>query len=320
MADKRREQIERFKELLAYHDRQLSAAFYEFLKTQADSVPVDAVEQAMREGDVTGAAEIVAAALPAAEIDRLTLKLESAYRDGGFMMAEVQRLEFGFDVTNPRVTEWFSNYKMELIREINASTRAGVEEVLRDAVTRGIGPANAAVEVKNRIGLTARQQLTVDNYRNLIVTRDREALRRSLRDKRFDGTLARYFDGDADLSPDKIDSIVERYRQRLLRNRAIIIARTESTRALNAGNYAYFQQLIDRSEIRAEQVRRNWIYTKDNRVREEHVAIPGLNKEGVALNEAFKTPLGPLMFPGDPNGTAANTINCRCSVSYRILD
>lgn len=51
----------------------------------------------------------------------------------------------------------------------------------------------------------------------------------------------------------------------------------------------------------------------------DHVVMDG---ERVAMEQPFMVPTifgtrEPLMYPGDPNGTAGNVINCRCAVTFR---
>lgn len=50
--------------------------------------------------------------------------------------------------------------------------------------------------------------------------------------------------------------------------------------------------------------------TLDNRTREDHAAADG---QRVPVGTAFDVGGEPLMFPGDPAGSAAQTINCRCT-------
>jgi hypothetical protein len=45
-----------------------------------------------------------------------------------------------------------------------------------------------------------------------------------------------------------------------------------------------------------------------------------MNPRGVGQNESFTSPLGPILYPGDPSATAENTIQCRCAVFSRIID
>lgn len=103
--------------------------------------------------------------------------------------------------------------------------------------------------------------------------------------------------------------------------RAILITRTE---VHSATQFAAWQ-LARQSLIRLDKV---WNSISDTRTRDfgeigkisafNHRAMDG---KRISLNEFFSVPrLGGgfeyLMFPGDPNGSAGNVINCRCIQSY----
>jgi hypothetical protein len=77
--------------------------------------------------------------------------------------------------------------------------------------------------------------------------------------------------------------------------------------------------MINKGQIDIRQVRRTWINTNDGHVRNSHVQIPQINPRGVGQAETFASPLGPILYPGDPSALAANTIQCRCAVFARII-
>lgn len=93
------------------------------------------------------------------------------------------------------------------------------------------------------------------------------------------------------------------------------LVRTEVNRAANVGHKA------QSSTFKYEQVK-EWVSAKDIRVRgrqpQDHASHVRLN--GVIINEDdfFIDPINGdrLEFPGDPNASAASTINCRCRVVY----
>lgn len=90
-------------------------------------------------------------------------------------------------------------------------------------------------------------------------------------------------------------------------SRAKTIARTELVGALNAGEFAAaVQSGVMRSKT--------WMTQKDARVRDTHDDLEGMT---VDIGAAF--PNG-LRYPHDPLGSAAETINCRCSLAYSDLD
>lgn len=85
--------------------------------------------------------------------------------------------------------------------------------------------------------------------------------------------------------------------------RATRIARTEAT---GANNYAALRALADEGASHKQ-----WVATEDRRTRPTHVEADG---QVVALNQAFLVGGSTLQMPGDPNGPAAEIINCRCTV------
>lgn len=103
--------------------------------------------------------------------------------------------------------------------------------------------------------------------------------------------------------------------------RARVIARTESAAVLNASDQAVSDELAEAGI--AHQKR--WIATMTGpsakRTRDSHKAAHG---QTVLVGQAFK--VGPegnrseLMFPGDPSGPAAETIQCRCCVNLVLAE
>lgn len=102
-------------------------------------------------------------------------------------------------------------------------------------------------------------------------------------------------------------------------NRAISITRTETHQA---GGFA--QQAVAKESRRP--LVKTWNAVDDHRTRalSEGDAYDHRNMDGVTvpMNEPYyvMTRFGtrePLMFPGDPNGSAGNVINCRCVETYK---
>jgi len=101
------------------------------------------------------------------------------------------------------------------------------------------------------------------------------------------------------------------------RKQAMRISRTETLRALNQGAYLAAEQAANEHGIELEKV---WHSALDEFTRQsetaDHVKAHGVtaprDKHFIISGEA-------LMYPLDPNGSAANIINCRCSHSYRVV-
>ena len=91
------------------------------------------------------------------------------------------------------------------------------------------------------------------------------------------------------------------------RHRARTIARTEThNAALKATDESVKSSGMDIKE-------KEWSTTKDDRARGDHRIADG---QKVKMEDDFLVGGEKLSFPGDPKGSAANVINCRCVVLY----
>lgn len=239
---------------------------------------------------------------------------------GAVPSAAVIDPNFRFDTLAPTTANVLRNHNASLVQQISNNTRAAIRQGLQADFIAGRNPVDTARTFRANIGLTARQEQAVRNYRNSLENLDRDALRRRLRDRRSDRTVRRAIDTSVPLSRDRIDTLTNRYRQRFIRHRSETIARTEALRAVNMGSDLSIRQMVEGGFVDPDVVRKHWIYTRDPRTRANHIAIPGLNPDGVPVDGVFQTPLGPMRHPHDPNGVAANTVNCRCTVTYRFVD
>jgi hypothetical protein len=211
---------------------------------------------------------------------------------------------------------------LRTIREFSEEQRRATREALMSGIARGVNPRQQAIEFRQSIGLTQNQQQAVENYRRLL-TEGRQnnlpsetALRRNLRDARFDRSIIRAIRDNRPLTEDQVNRMVSRYRERYIRYRSETIARTEALRAVHSGSEEMYQQAIEMGQIRPDQIRRTWNTAQDERVRGAHAQLHG---EVRGIDGVWTNSLGELRFPGDPLGTPANVINCRCAISTRIV-
>ena len=85
-------------------------------------------------------------------------------------------------------------------------------------------------------------------------------------------------------------------------SRAILIARNETACSVNFGNH---------STLSGEGVeRKEWMATMDERTRDDHANADG---QIVDMDDDFIIGGEKLQYPGDPSGSAEETISCRCS-------
>lgn len=90
------------------------------------------------------------------------------------------------------------------------------------------------------------------------------------------------------------------------RNRALVIARTESTTAANKG------ASLGAADADYETVK-EWMAVTDRNTRRTHLAADG---QTVEIGEDFTVGGELAQFPGDTRLSAKEVIQCRCSVAY----
>lgn len=194
------------------------------------------------------------------------------------------------------------------LKRMADTVEAVIDQDIRQGLTNGMTAEDIARVIKATIGLTPRQAAAVENFRRLLENGGAGALDRVLRDRRFDASVQRLIDGGT-VDQDKIDRMVQRYAEKYQAHRAMVIARTESLRATNAGKRAAWAQYSDRT---GSDVLRWWLTAADERVCPVCSAIPLMNPDGVPLGEMYDTPDGPMMMPPEPHA------NCRCTERFAV--
>lgn len=224
-------------------------------------------------------------------------------------IAGVGTMDVAFDTLNPGAVTALREHGARLVREVTASQRQALVDVIEGQLRAGLNPREGARLVRELIGLTARQAQAVASYRSALQTGDRGALLRALRDRRSDRLVARVAAGETTLSAAQVESLTSRYSARMLAYRAEVIARTESIRALSAGRRLAYDQMLASPEtgLTPGDMVRRWVVAADERTCRICRPIPQLNPDGVGYDEAFVTPRGPRMeAPLHPQ--------CRCVV------
>lgn len=106
----------------------------------------------------------------------------------------------------------------------------------------------------------------------------------------------------------RVDNVLSTSQSERWPNRAVVVARTESMGARNAGRQDAFRAVAEES---GEQLEKLWLATSDNRTRPNHRQADG---QRVPLEAPFVVGGFGLMFPGDPSGPAQEVIQCRCTM------
>lgn len=145
-------------------------------------------------------------------------------------------IEGAFDIHSPLVQWAARTMAGNLIRDVSAETKAAVRQIIYEAVRDGVAPREAAKLIRATIGLTRGQAGAVS---------------------RLAATLSD--------NPNR-DRLVAKYGEKLLRTRALTIARTETIRASNKGQQLAWQEMVRDSLIDTSRFRQRWLVTPDDRL------------------------------------------------------
>lgn len=105
----------------------------------------------------------------------------------------------------------------------------------------------------------------------------------------------------------RLQNVTEMNRASAIRN-----ARTTVTSAENKGRMDSLHRAAEKGVI----THKVWLAAIDARTREAHRLLDGQEQE---IDDPFKSELGDIMFPGDPDADPANVYNCRCTLTYKVV-
>lgn len=304
-------------DLIAKLEPQMRRSFLLGVNRIKQSISLKEVERLLEQGQVEAALGLLTSVLSKLGDDFIAFVVLSGGTTAA-LLEEVLDITISFDQTNFRAVEMMRRNRLRLIQQFTDEQRRATRQALIAGITEGLNPRAQALAFRDSIGLTARQERAVQNYRRLLKEGSAEALTRALRDRRFDGTVNRAISEGQALTKDQIDRMVERYRERYLKYRSEVIARTEALRAAHQGTEEMFRQAIESGNLDSDKLSRTWLTARDERVRHSHSLMNGQKR---AVGVPFRSGHGyELMYPGDPNAPASETVQCRCIVTTRFKE
>jgi uncharacterized protein with gpF-like domain len=193
--------------------------------------------------------------------------------------------EMAWDILNPLALAWIRDESSRLITNISQETKQAIRETIARGFQEGYGIEKMADPIrdildkaKQNFGLNSRQAAAFDRYRNDLIKRG--------------------------LPDNKIASLMETYHRRLIKERAELIARTETIKAANEGYRQKIEQAVSEDLIDPLVWEMRWIVTQDEKKCEKCQSMRGKRRpiSGVYGEGEYAGTDGP---PGHPN--------CRCA-------
>lgn len=304
-------------------EKRVYGDFMDAIKARVDSASIKDIQAGIVAQDIN--AIIASAGLTETDLTIVVETLRSGYLQGAMANAESLSIQFG--VTHKPTADWLAAYSSAFVVEISETSRDAIKYIVSKGYEAGANPRTTALDIVGRmvkgkgrvggvVGLHEQFASYVDNARNELRDLSPNYLTRTRRDMRFDKMYERALLSNTPLTQQQIDAMSGYYSDQLLRLRGETIARTESMRAISSGRHGAIEQAIDRGEVHPDDIERVWSATMDARTRESHALM---DKQAVRHDQPFVTPDGiSIMYPGDPNAPAAESIQCRCYEITRI--
>ena len=320
----------------AAQEKRMLQTFNAIVSDIKDQAVLNELVRALENNNVDAVIELLG--LDDATWEPMSDAIRSAYREGGITGAvqigniptNAGVLVMRFNARAPRAEQWIQTQSSQLITEIVSDQRQAVREQLEAGLVAGDNPRTTALNLIGRIdpttkkreggiiGLTSQQAQWIRNAQTELEELNPSYFDRKLRDKRLDSKIRKAMESGKPLDSKTITAAVTRMQQRALKYRGDVIARTESINALRAGQYESIAQAVERGELVADDVKKRWDASADGRTREWHWKAEQDYKEGIPLNQPFIVAGEPMMYAGDPAGSAKNTIQCRCRLIAEI--
>lgn len=294
----------------------LQRAFREALARMRDRLDLGELADMLSRGQIEDALDVVTEAAVRTLTGANAQAIIAAADDAAKFLSQALRLEVVFDQVNQRAVEAIRRNSLQFIRDFTSEQRRATRLALQDGISRGLNPRDQARLFRDSIGLTQKQEASVQNYRRLLQENSTEALTRELRDRRYDASVRRAAQGEG-LTPDQIERMVDRYRQRSINLRAETIARTEALRSAHEGSNLMYEEAIAEGRMVPEQLVQSWSCRRDGRERAWHRSMADQVRP---FGQPFISGRGNrLMYPGDPSAPGVEVISCRCSIVTRYV-
>ena len=237
-------------------------------------VTTEMITESVRRGRVSKRLAAALNTLPAELRAAVGPVIETAVVQAGAVSLRRIVARARFDITNPLATEAAGTITADLVKQVSRETKKSLRVVIQQAFKDRLPPAATARRIKPLVGLHSRQTQAVRTFRARLVL--------------------------SGLGADLADARAERYAAKLLRQRSYLIARTETIRALSAGQQAAWRTARDAGRIRKNALQR-WSAVGDDRLCPICLALDGIGRK-----------IG-QQFPGGISYPPAHPA-CRCTL------
>jgi len=323
--------------ILGAQSKAVRIAYLKGVASINNSASLAKIEAALASGNID--AVLSAVGIEDAAFNDLRAELLKTYGNSGdevikatkWIYPNGQKAVVRYNSLSPRVEAYARNEIGGLITGISNEAIEGVRGVVADGYALGRSRNRIATDLIGRlgpdgkriggiVGLSDQQIGWRNNMRMWLENDPMRALSYTKRDRRFDKLIKSAVKDGKPLTKDQIDRIVRQYSDKLLKSRALIISRTETSKAIEEGKYEAWKQGLEKTGVPERFVIRTWNHHgRGMKDRPTHVMMHGRQMRGLTL--PFVLPSGVAMItPHDTTYGAGpeELINCDCGCDYSI--
>jgi hypothetical protein len=228
--------------------------------------------------------EQIFASLNAIQVGNMSEALTEAIHAAALAGARTAAKEWGstvvVDMARPRIFDWVRNRTGELIKETRGTNLEAIRNTIGWGVENGIHPARLAQNIQQAIGLTGPGAEAVNRRRQSLI--------------------------DQGVKPKQANSIADGYANKLVTQRAKVIAHHEGMSAINRGRQSLWESLVDSGAMPADSKKR-WVTSRDEATCP--ICQPLGYQKDIGIMDLFTTSRGEKI-----QGPPAH-VGCRCNVA-----
>lgn len=302
-------------DILGNQESKFARAFLKAARKLSSRADLEILTDLILKGDSEGAVRYLKSLSAIVRDGQRDAFIAAADKAAGYI-SETINVYVSFDLTNRRAVSKLKQGGLRLVRQIDKEQKRLVMDALKIGVREGNNPKLIAETFKNGIGLTSKQRAAAARYRKILEGKGRSVFDYALRPDEMDSEILSALRGKKPMPKALIDRAHNQYILNARAHRAKVIARTEALRAVHEGAEEMFYQTIEAGDVKKEKVRRFWLAALDARTRDTHIGLNGQDRD---LDQPWQTKNGNIMYPGDPSADPAETIQCRCVLTYDVV-
>jgi len=188
-----------------------------------------------------------------------------------------------WDTKNRSIRNFIDKQSGSLVQNVTEDTQRLIAKTISKSFDKAMTPDRVAAQIKDSIGLNERQSKALENYKS------------GLREKQ--------------VSDYKISILSSQYEDRLLDQRAIMIGRTEVSKAINFGQLSVWKSAADQGLLDKQTSKKSW--QVDGKPCDDCIDLGDM--EPISIDEFWDSNFGPVDAPPlHPN--------CECSLQLEFGD